>query len=87
MTIETISAGVSDYETAETLSGWCSRELAEASRDAAPTGAVLAWRMGGVWLHVPASEADSYRRQGLDVRTVYVDDTSEVDAAEIGEVI
>jgi len=56
--------------------GEASPELAEASAEAEPTGAVLArWdSTRNVWEHVLDNEASYYARKGVEVRTVYVAD-------------
>ena len=61
-----------DYDTNEVLDGEPSASLIEASLDAEPTGAVLAYLAEGTWHHVREQDESLIRGQGHDVRTVYV---------------
>ncbi len=74
---------IKDYQTGEMLPGEAHVDLAAASMAAGETGAVVARysatanrpreEHGGTWFHVRAEEEEQYRRQGWDVRTVYVE--------------
>jgi hypothetical protein len=61
-----------DYDTNEVLDGEPSASLIEASLDAEPTGAVLAYLAEGKWQYVREQDESLIRGQGHDVRTVYV---------------
>jgi hypothetical protein len=61
-----------DYDTNEVLDGEPSASLIEASLDAEPTGAVLAYLAEGTWQYVREQDESLIRGQGHDVRTVYV---------------
>ncbi len=65
-----------DYDTSALLEGECSAELARQSAEAAPTGAVPAYRdSDGVWQYVEPSQVEHYERNlGESVRTVYVEE-------------
>jgi hypothetical protein len=65
---------VTDYQTGNSLDGAPSPALIAASEAAEPTGAVCAYRdEDGDWRLLEASSAESYRRMGHEVRTVYVE--------------
>jgi hypothetical protein len=70
---ENTMASVYDYNTNDNL-GPASEELAAASDEALPVGAVAAYRDNeGTWQYVPEDQEDHYKRNlGRDVRTVYV---------------
>ena len=61
-----------DYDTNEVLDGEPSASLIEASLDAEPTGAVLAYLAEDTWHYVREQDESLIRGQGHDVRTVYV---------------
>ena len=62
---------VIDGDTTKLLDGSPSASLIEASLDAAPTGAVLAYLAEGTWHYVREQDESLIRGQGHDVRTVY----------------
>jgi len=73
-----ISIAVCDYETGDRLAGSASPELIAASRaEEGPTGAVAAFRdVYGTWVYVPdVAAADKERMRGVDVRTVFVEES------------
>jgi hypothetical protein len=64
---------VNDYQTGAELDGDASETLAARSAEAGDTGAVPAYRdEDGVWQYVRPDEVEQARRQGRDVRTVWV---------------
>lgn len=79
-----------DYDTNTPLPGAASAALVAASAATGDTGAVLACCRRDdvadgdeVWEHCDAQCADGLRRDGYDVRTVYVDADDIADAAEV----
>ena len=79
MTTSTLAIAI-DYDTNDALPGTASAALVAASASAGPTGAVLACCRRDdvadgdeVWDHCDAQYAAGLRREGYDVRTVYVD--------------
>ena len=66
-----LPAHVLDYDTNKLLDGSPTARLIEASLDAEPTGAVLAYYSDGMWHYVRPDDESLIRCQGHDVRTVY----------------
>lgn len=70
-------ARLANYDTGDSLGVVeCTQELINESREAAPTGAVPAYRDGdeGPWTYCQPSMVDQMRRQQIEVITVYVED-------------
>jgi hypothetical protein len=66
-----LPARVLDCHTNKLLAGRPSPSLLEASLDAEPTGAVLAYYSEGMWHYVRPDDESLIRGQGHDVWTVY----------------